>query len=626
LIAESPAKDPRDPAGPAARTPQTGDDHPADDRVVLALLDELMGPLVAPPAPWNIDIDFVHKDHEDAVFRMQHVDAELTLRICRWSFACAIARQDRRAAVHALYLLCVISRNCEDLVTADRIFEHVLARRQTVRNLPLGVRITLFHSRQLRYVHLEFVLAMQMQQEALDKALSIGDARGTFYALTCLTETAAAIGDHELVLALDAQQRNLLPDNDVMSTALRGNRDNRMANAWREIAMAHRRAGHEAMATECFGHALTLARSAVAVQGRDRAHALDTLVELLLFTGDVGAARERFDRFTEEVGEPPATHNRSRAAWELARARLQVREGTVTRETTRSLENLARLQAEGVEIDIGIAEVQGVLMTAYESLGLFDAALACHDRCSQWYATTRTAQSRQRARVVRQSVLAMRAEAIEFVVHDLLTPLAAARTWLQTLGRSTDQVEASLHLGAALEALIEATRLADGFLAVSRAELMPRDQLTVLDLGALVDDIAENAVLGPEGPARIERSIEIGTSIRGDRVLLAKSINTLLSLALDHAGRNSVVQLCLTPRGANGAARAMLRIDYLGRPFPLSWRVRAYQHVNDGLPIAAQALKIELVSKVARLHRAHLRFDDEGPVGQRLTLSFPLVA
>jgi signal transduction histidine kinase len=99
----------------------------------------------------------------------------------------------------------------------------------------------------------------------------------------------------------------------------------------------------------------------------------------------------------------------------------------------------------------------------------------------------------------------MRAEAVEFITHDLLTPTAAAQTWSQALLHERLPAASAQHLRAAHALLGHATSLSDLCLGLWRAELTPRGELQVLDLGSLTNDMCEKlrgAFAGQVGSSR----------------------------------------------------------------------------------------------------------------------------
>ena len=157
--------------------------------------------------------------------------------------------------------------------------------------------------------------------------------------------------------------------------------------------------------------------------------------------------------------------------------------------------------------------------------------------------------------------------------------------------------------------LARATALSEQYLGVWRAELTPCAELQMLDLGALVDDVCEN--FEPPAlarPAHLQRDLRIGTCIRGDRVLLMRALTVLLVHAVQHAHAASPVVVRLSAGQAGTARKAVLSIAHHGQSASAAVRTRIYQRFADGAVRDDEELGWLLVSRIAQLHRASIRF------------------
>lgn len=586
----------------------------------LGAPDEDNAPL---PTPWNADVDIGDRNVESALLSLQYTQPELALRVCRKVFCNAEAKDDKQAALHALYLACSHLSNRGQYALAGRLFEAVQDRVKGLGRSQLSTRIELFHAARLRERG-ELAQAVFIHQNALSASLALGDNRLIFFALSRLAESAIDLGDAELTLALLEQQENLLPSDDVLAVNFRGDRANKIAFAWMQIAHAKRSAKDEAAARAALFKARNSALEACtgAKTDRDTLHWLETLVQIYLQLGDADEARAQVARFSARLSVTPPHDSVLWCLLQIASTRIDLHEGAASRRTLETLEAIARLQGEGSEIDLYVDTVQRVLLTAHERLSQYEQALICHKRFTNWQAQRSTTELRQRLKILRQSVLAMRAEAVEFITHDLRTPLAAAQTWLQSLLVAQLQPAARPPLCEADVKLRVAMTLSDHYLGLLRAELLPRTDLQVLDIGALVDDVCENAPSLKRLGLRLTRDIDIGTPVLGNATLLTKALTALLADACDRAPVGTPVKLRLAHNAVAG--NALLSISHQGPGPAEATHTRLCQQFIDGQVFSAGELRLALVAKVARLHRARLRFENLPGQGSRLWFSMKL--
>jgi signal transduction histidine kinase len=578
------------------------------------------------PPPWDGDVDFSDQQSESALLALQHRQPMLALRICRRVFCRTEARGDKRASLHALHLACVILYNSSQREPADRMFDMVRQRAQGIDDVVLGTRIELNHARRLSDDG-EHAQAMVINQRVLAAGMASGDTRLIYTALTNLALSASHAGDAELVMSVCQQQLPLLTDDDVVIAGQRSARANTVALAWMKIAHSRQAASDHAAA-----HAALLRASEQAKVACESAHkdsvalyCLETLVQILLRLDEIAEARNRVDRCTARLDRMPVVGSEDWCMLELSRTRIELHDGrfgTQTREKLQQIEaSTARISSEHPLLQ----QIREVLLKAQEQTGDHEQALATHKRSTEWHARRHSAQSRQRMKILRHTVLAMRAEAVEFITHDLLTPLAAAQMWLQALLGEPLPAVVATPLRDVHRQLGHGATLADRYLGLWRAELTPRDHLQVLDLGALVDDVCENFMPpSAAGPVRLERELHIGACIRGDRTLLTRALAVLLQHVFERAEVGTPVRLRLSTTAVGAAGKAMLSIHYRGENVSASLRTRIHHRFADGAPVHATALHWLLVTRIAQLHRARLRFQTAPIEGCSVQLSFAL--
>jgi signal transduction histidine kinase len=563
------------------------------------------------PPPWDGDVRFDDQQTESDLLALQYREPALALSICRRVFCRAEARGDPRAATHALYLAWVSLFNSSQPALADRVFSLVRERAVGMGASQLSARIELAHAVRLSQQG-EHAQAMVIRQRALDFAMACGDGRLTFVTLGSLAASAGEAGECALMLSLCKQQEPLLTEDDPVIAGMRFYHANNKAMAWLQIARASEAAGNRTEAREALEQARTLSQAACALANDDRQvlHLLDTLVQILLLLDEVVQARAQVERCAANLRAAPSFGSEPWCVLELVRKRIDVQEGTADAQTLKTLQTIeASVEQGGTDVQLMVGDVRQMLLRAQEQLGHCEQALASHKRATDWHARRRTAQSRQRLKMLGHTVLAMRAEAVEFITHDLLTPLAAAQTWSQALLCERLSAASAQPLRAAHALLAEAASLSDQCLGLWRAELTPRVRLQALDLGALVDDVCENFE-PPWAPRRLrlERELRIGTCIQGDRILLMRALTALLSYAADHAHPGTAARLRLWVKADGKGDQAVLSVEFRGSPPPPALRTRIFQRFADGAVVGTGELGWLLVARVAQLHRARLRF------------------
>jgi signal transduction histidine kinase len=576
------------------------------------------------PPPWNGDIDFDNQQTESAVLALQYRQLTLALRICRRAFCRAEARGDEQAAVHALYLACVNLYNASQRALAERVFAAVRERASGISASQLSVRIDLAYANQLSEQG-EHAQALVIRQRALDMARAMGDGRLIFLALACLAVSANQAGESSLTLKLCEEQALLLNDRNPAIDLLRFWRTSQMAQAYGQIGRARRAAGEHTAGNEALQQARELALSASGEANNDREalHGLDILVQILLQSDELEEARIQLRRCVAGLTVAPSTGSELWRTLEMARARIEVHAGSSGSQTLGTLQAIeASVEQAASDVQLLVGEVREVLLRAQEQLGQHEQALASHKRSTTWHADRQSARSRQRLKMLRHTLLSMRAEAVEFITHDLLTPLAAAQTWSQALPTERLPAQAASHLRAAQGLLAEAAILSHRYLGLLRAELLPRTNLQVLDLGALADDVCESASAWTG--TSLVRTIDIGTPVWGDVTLLTKALTALLGDASRRAPADTPVALRL----AHDRQRrtAVLSISHKGFGPTAAARAQLCLYGFDRCGFDADRLGFALAAQVCRLHRMRLRFDAAPGHGSRLRLTMQTAA
>jgi signal transduction histidine kinase len=573
---------------------------------------------VALAPPWDSQIDLSDPATETAVLALQYLQPALVLKVCRSAYLSAQAKGDEQTAIHALYLASIHLSRTSQRALADRVFGLVRERATNMRACSLSVRIEINHAKQVAERG-EYSQAMALWQRALDTAMALGDNRVVFVALGCLAHSALMVDDAELALWLCEQQARHLPRDDILWVNFYSIRANMIALALMKIAGTRSLDGDTTAAQRAWCRARRWALLACARSTTDsnRLQDLDTMEQVLLESGQATRAQAEVDRLAARLSVMP---NADRELWyelKSARARIEVLTGRVGPGTLKALAVIDGLpRGAASDLQLWVRDARQVLLQAYEQHGRHEQALACHKRLTDWMAQRRSAQARQRTKALRQTVLAMRAEAMEFVTHDLLTPLAAAQTWSQSLQPQLPSASAPA-LRSAQRLLADAAAFSAQYLCCMRAELMPRTQLQRLDIGALADDVCENSVPALSSGVRLRRTIDIGTPVLGDTTLLTKALAVLLADAFAHAPAGTQVDLSLAHDAQRGVA--VLSIGHSGAGPARSTRMQLYQHVLDRDSLTDK--DVGLAVSVCRLHCMRLRFATVGGQGSVLRLT-----
>jgi signal transduction histidine kinase len=311
---------------------------------------------------------------------------------------------------------------------------------------------------------------------------------------------------------------------------------------------------------------------------------------------------------------------------QLLRMRIEVRDGCDPAATLCTLEQLLdpcfQNSFERTDVQLFLAEIN-------ERLGRYEQALAHHRQWTEAKARAASIATRERVKRWHQTVLATRAEAVEFITHDLRNPLAAAIGRLQALPVEPLPQSARAPIDEVVADLRCALGTADRYLSILRAQYMPRSELRPLDLGGLADDVCETQASQAATAVGLVRDIAVGSLVQGDRALLMRALTALLAnafaqaplgsdvhvrVACTDAERNVVLSVCDRGHGSPLPLRGML--DSLPLRGPPHERLESEgTQVDSGLGLA-------LVARVARLHRARVAIDREPGRGTTVSLHF----
>lgn len=348
--------------------------------------------------------------------------------------------------------------------------------------------------------------------------------------------------------------------------------------------------------------------------------ALFTLVRVLLELGRGDEARGWLARVRAARPAPAAEGSLALAQEVLTESLIDLRLGTGDPEQVlarlRLAEAVQHPRVTGGDLRLSILRCQ---FEACERAGQYREALAYQQQWSRTKSRVRTLLAREHDRWTRETLSALRAEADDFVTHDLRAPLAVALSALRALPSSSREADEAASLRRAQHSVQRAMDIADQYLNVIRAEQLRREDLAPIDLTALVDDVCEQMAAPAGDPIQLERDLESGVQILGDRLLLMRALGNLMSNAFKHAPAGTQVRVAL--KRADGQIR--LSVSDRGPGLPLDMRVRLFQRFATGAVRKGNGLGLAMVARVARVHEARIQVDSELGHGTAVTLLLP---
>lgn len=213
---------------------------------------------------------------------------------------------------------------------------------------------------------------------------------------------------------------------------------------------------------------------------------------------------------------------------------------------------------------------------------------------------------------------AWRTEAQAVIRTVVRAPLQQASQELQALAGDARGTAPAGRTGLqrASHSVQRAVDIADQYLGVIRAEHLRPEDLSVLDLAALVDDVCEQMAPPPGTPVRLERELHRPTFVRGDTALLMRALGNLMSNAFKHAPAGTAVTVTLAP--VEGGA--LLSVADRGPGLALDMRARLFQRFSTSAVRKGNGLGLAMVARAARVHGARIEVDSEPGCGTTVRL------
>ena len=247
---------------------------------------------------------------------------------------------------------------------------------------------------------------------------------------------------------------------------------------------------------------------------------------------------------------------------------------------------------------------------------------------SVFFAVIITAAILQSTLLVREIRSNQRQQAfIDAVTHELHTPLASLRLYLDTLrGQAVDEAQREEFLEIMSEDLGRLHRTIDQILnaALSEARRSRRRWLNVADLlRECIEEASERNGLLP-GAIRLE--VPAGATVRGDQEQLRLAFRNLIGNAIRYGGEELQVEIRVRARSAR---RLEVEVADHGVGIPQSALGRVFQRFQRlsqerGFGARGLGLGLYIVRNVAQAHGGSIRAESEGiGTGSRFIMTLP---
>lgn len=572
------------------------------------------------PPPWDGEID-TSDAFLEATREMVHADPALLLAVSAKAHAQAMAREDWAGAARAVARR-ASAEQALGMASADASWEEADALVERSGDTLLRLRALVSKTATLSMAG-RYADSLALCRQALDEVLAIGKVETLRSLLLNMAVTLCYIDEPQLALECLEERRRLLPSDGPLSFVLQAETDCNVAWAWLSIARRGAEEGETGTREVALRAALEAARRGYEAAGKLRNPELlmataTALVDALLAAGRVAEAR---GVAVELASAMPPHSEYLRAEVTMIDVTIGLQEGADARSLVQKLRGIESLHHREFEVGPTREKLLSCMSTALERSGDFEEALRYLRLHADEWARRRSIEARERARAMRQAMIALRQESVEFLMHDLRSPLAAAMQQIDSALLEAPPPQWAAHLRTIAGSVGRAITAAEQTLGILRAEHVPQEQLVPVDLTDLADDVCEQLAPPPGASKGVSRELNGRVTVRGERSLLVRALANLVGNALEHTRPGSRVVV----RVERVDDDAVLSVHDHGPGLEPSMRARLFRRYSTGRAKDGHGLGLALVARVARVHGARIDVDSEAGLGTRITLRFKVL-
>jgi tetratricopeptide (TPR) repeat protein len=377
------------------------------------------------PTPWNQSVDVSTDEFLTQTHMLVYDDPQLVLAICEQGLAQARAKGDEAGVLRAALRISTVKHALGEDAWREELNE--VERQARLLGDELLLLRVLMAQQSCRIHGAECAESLVICEAALPLALALGHEDLICRILGNGANSLGSIGEYGLALEFYQEMRRHLSPSNPMAFWLMVVASGNEADIHLDMARALNAANDPVLAQAHLAQAMTLAQSSCeqCLQvGWSFYDPLHTLVSALLEQGEVDKARAWLDRLQDSKLPTPAPGSRDEAALELTYALVELRENNDTLARTLARLRVSEQQPHSAfrDGDYG-CQVLRCLSEVLERMGDSEQALACYRQFVGRQARVQSMVARERAKLMRRTLMMLRGETEEFITHDLRNPL-----------------------------------------------------------------------------------------------------------------------------------------------------------------------------------------------------------